>query len=102
MKPINVSNHNKETVFFNLYGYKPKEISKDFHKINITFNVGDKVRISKNKFVFDKGYTRNYTREIFKISQVLLRPIPVYKIVDNTDSEIKGVFYSQELLKVSK
>jgi hypothetical protein len=37
--------------------------------IKIKFK-GDKVRISKDKLIFDKGYSPNFTREIFIIDKV--------------------------------
>ena len=68
MTPIEASKKKNESkVWSNLYGDliylkpgKPK------------FAVGDKVRISKYKRkVFDKGYTPNWTEEIFVINKVL-------------------------------
>ena len=47
-------------MYFNLYGDMQQLSSKP------KFKVGDKVRISKYKRkVFDKGYTPNWTEEIF-------------------------------------
>ncbi|KYN12364.1 hypothetical protein ALC57_15479, partial [Trachymyrmex cornetzi] len=34
------------------------------------FKVGDSVRVSKYKTVFEKGYTSNWTTEVFKIVKV--------------------------------
>ena len=34
------------------------------------YNIGDFVRISKYKHIFGKGYTPNWTTEIFKIKKV--------------------------------
>ncbi|XP_036149099.1 uncharacterized protein LOC118647764 [Monomorium pharaonis] len=39
------------------------------------FKVGDSVRVSKFKSVFEKGYTPNWTTEIFKIIKVQSVPI---------------------------
>ena len=57
----------KKKVFANLYGdliyLKPK---------NPKFSIGDKVRISKYKRrVFDKGYTPNWTEEVFVVDKVI-------------------------------
>ena len=35
------------------------------------FKVGDRVRISKHKNIFSKGYTQNWSRETFLIDSVL-------------------------------
>jgi len=66
------------------------------------FSVGDFVRISKVKRTFEKGYTPNWTEEIFKITHRLSRTPPVYRICDLKDEEISGIFYEQELLKIDK
>src|SRR6185503_9693781 len=63
------------------------------------FKVGDEVRISRQKDMFEKGYAPNFSREVFKVSEVL-QTVPVtYKIVDWEDDPITGSFYEQELLK---
>lgn len=96
MRPIDVNKQNEDKVFLNLYGIKSLDI------VAPKFKVGDKVRISKNKYLFDKGYTPNWTQELFIISEVIIRDIPVYKIKDLANEEIKGVFYEPELQKVTK
>ena len=61
---------------------------------------GDKVRISKCKRrVFDKGYTPNWTEEVFVVNGVLPTKPVTYKIVDLMGEEIEGSFYEQELQK---
>lgn len=83
---------NEGVVRDNLYS-DDKQIAKPH------FEVGDNVRISKYKGKFKKGYTPNYTSEIFVIKKVL-NTIPVtYKIIDKNGEEIKGSFYSEELSK---
>ena len=64
------------------------------------FKVGDKVRISKYKRnVFDKGYTTNWTENIFIVGKIL-SIIPItYRLTDLNDEEIQGTFYKPELLK---
>ena len=58
------------------------------------FTIGDKVRISKYKRqVFDKGYTPNWTEEIFVIDKVLPTKPGTYSIVDLMGESIKGSFY---------
>ena len=55
---------NESTVYFNLYGNMEQLSSKS------RFKVGDKVRISKYKIkIFDKGYTPNWTEEIFLVDK---------------------------------
>ena len=63
------------------------------------FSVGDQVRITKKKGVFDKGYTSNWTRELFVITGVQDTNPPTYKIQDLNGEEVQGTFYEQELQK---
>ena len=53
--PNNVTIKNKDHIYFNLYGHNKKS---DFEPniINTKLKIGDNVRISKNKKLFDKGY----------------------------------------------
>ena len=67
------------------------------------FAIGDKVRISKYKRkVFDKGYTPNWTEELFVINKVIPTKPVTFSIVDLTGKEIKGSFYEQELQKAKQ
>ena len=63
------------------------------------FSIGDNVRITKKKNVFDKGYTQRWTEEVFKISKIQLTIPVTYKISDYNGEEIQGSFYEQELKK---
>ena len=93
-----VKRKTKKKVWSNLYGdliyLKPKKPK---------FNIGDKVRISKYKRqVFDKGYTPNWTEEIFVIDKVLPTKPVTYSIVDLMGEAIEGSFYEQELQKAKQ
>ena len=66
------------------------------------FKVGEKVRITKKKGLFDKGYTPKWTEEVFTVSQVQYTDPPTYKITDNIGEEIQGTFYEHELQKTSQ
>ena len=88
---------NQGIVYFNLYGNSEQVSSKP------KFKVGDKVRISKYKRnVFDKGYTPNWTEELFTIDKIQYTNPITYKIKDLNDEEIKGTFYKEELLKAKQ
>ena len=39
-------------------------------KKNPRFNVGDRVKISKYKNILAKGYTRNWSEEVFTFSEI--------------------------------
>jgi len=65
------------------------------------FVVGNEVRLSKAKKVFEKGYLPNWTEEIFTVSKVIASNPIQYKVVDKRE-EILGSFYGPELQKVEK
>lgn len=64
------------------------------------FKVGDRVRISKHKMTFAKGYTPNWTNEIFTVYKVQTTTIPVtYLLKDHLNKVLKGGFYEHEISK---
>ena len=88
---------NEGTVYFNLYGDMEQVTSKP------KFKVGEKVRISKYKWnVFDKGYTPNWTEELFIVDGIQHTNPITYKLKDLNNEEIKGSFYEPELLKAKQ
>ena len=95
MKPVKKKMKKK---FFNIYGdliyWKPKKPK---------FSIGDKVRISKYKRrVFDKGYTPNWTEEVFIVDKVLPTKPVTYTIIDSMGEEIEGSFYEKERQKAKQ
>ena len=102
-RPVNVTKENETEIWKNTYHYDRNEVNPT--DISFKFKEGDLVRISKSKKFFDKGYTPNWTREIFRIHQKIARVPPVYKIIDihpTTPEVIKGIFYEKQLQKISK
>ena len=98
MTPVKASKkENKLIVWRNLY---PDRL--EIRDINPKFSVGDKVRISKKKKTFEKGYTTRWTEEIFTITEVQRTQPPMYKIADLNGEEIKGTFYEPEQQKTSQ
>jgi len=93
-RPVDVNEKNQHEIFETLY---PK---KDHAKIKYKFKVGDAVRISKYKMVFEKGYKEKWTEEIFTVFKRLSRTPPVYRIKDSREEPIIGTFYEEELQKV--
>ena len=96
MKPSSVTK-DKEQEIYDLVFTNTKTPAKKFK-----LQINDKVRISKYKTVFNKGYTPNWSEEIFFISEQIPRSPPVYKIRDLTDEPVEGVFYETELQKIVK
>ena len=83
MKPINVKD--------NTYINTTKEINNKDPKLK----VGDRVRISKYKNIFAKGYTPNWSEEVFVIKKVNV-------INDLNGEEITGTFYEKGLQKTNQ
>lgn len=65
------------------------------------FEVGQIVRISKEKHVFKKGYTPNWTTELFKIVKIRITNPTTYILEDMNGSPIAGTFYDYELQKTA-
>lgn len=93
MAPEDVNKKNEHEVRETLYG-------NDENIVKFKFQTGDKVRISKFKRMFAKGYTPNWTREVFTIDKRLPRVPPVYILKDLNGESLQGVFYEQELQKI--
>ena len=88
---------NESTVYFNLYGDMEQLSSKPW------FMVGDKVRISKYKRkIFDKGYTPNWTKEIFLVDKIQSANPITYRLKDLNNEEIQRNFYEPELLEAKQ
>ena len=98
MTPVEASKKKNElTVWRNLYPDRLKIID-----INPKFSIGDKVRISKKKKTFEKGYTTRWTEEVFTITKINRTSPITYKITDLNGEEIDGSFYEPELQKTSQ
>ena len=91
MSPVESSKKKDEgIVYYNLYS------NLEATKTKPKFKVGDGVRISKYKRkTFGKGYTPNWTEEIFIISEVLNSNPYTYKICDLQGEEILKSFLNK-------
>ena len=66
------------------------------------FKVGDRVRISKYKNIFAKGYTPNWFEEVFIIKKAKNTVPWTYVINDLNGEEITGTFYEKQLQKTNQ
>lgn len=92
-------------------GMKPKDVKRKHEKLILDrlqskgkyykpkFNVGDKVRISKYKQVFKKGYLPNWTNEVFTVYAIKPTKPVTYILQDSQGETLHGGFYEQELNK---
>ena len=52
--------------------------------------------------MFDKGYTPNWTEEVFTVDKILLTKPVTYHIIDLLGEETEGSFYEKELQKAKQ
>lgn len=95
---------------------KPKDVNKTnekrllntvYNRIKILtaprkFSIGDIIRLSKEKHIFEKSYTPNYTAELFKVIKALNTNPPTYIIEDLNGRPILGAIYEHEMIKTSQ
>ena len=75
--------------------------SKKTNDKNPKFKIGDNVRISKYKNIFAKGFTPNWSEEVFMITKVN-NSVKKYVINDLNGEENVGTFYENELQKTNQ
>ena len=90
MKPIDV----KDNTYI--------DFGKEVNDNDLKFKVGDHVRISKYKNIFAKGYSPNWSEEVFVIKKIKNTVPWTYVIDDLNDEEITGTFYEKELQKIDQ
>lgn len=110
--PTLVNNYNR--TFHSTIGMKPYEVNKSnenmvlknilknrrpIKKVNIKFKVGDRVRVSRFKREFAKGYWPQWSNEIYSVCKVQLTSPVTYLLKDGKGEILKGGFYQQELSK---
>ena len=66
------------------------------------FSLGDRVRLTKKKSLFEKGYTTRWTEEIFIVSKIKGTNPVTYEVTDLNGELVKGSFYEQELQKTEQ
>ena len=94
MSPVQASLKINEKKIENIYNFeKTKKPGK--------FKIGDKVRLSLEKNVFEKSYEANWTEEIFIIYNIKYSNVPYYYLKDLNGEKMQGSFYSEELQKTN-
>ena len=66
---------------------------------NPKFKVGDKVRISRVKGLFEKGYLPNWSEALYIVDTVKNTNPYTYTVQDMNGEEVLGSFYTEELQK---
>ena len=78
------------------------EYNEESNEKDPKFKVGDHIRISKFKNVFAKGYTPNWSEEIFVIKKIKNTVPWTYVISDLNGEEIAGSFFEKELQRTNQ
>ena len=95
MSPIEGSKKINEKKIKNIYNFeKTKKLGK--------FKIGDRVRLSLEKNIFEKSYETNWTEEIFEIYDIKYSNVPYYYLKDLNNEKLQGTFYEQELQKTKQ
>ena len=94
--PSKVTFQNSEAIYKKMFG----DINL---RVIPRLAVGDRVRLLREKTLFEKGYTPNWTEEIFVISDVRQKAGVVWYIVQKLDGEkVPGIKYYYQLNLVTK
>jgi hypothetical protein len=94
-KPKDVNEGNEKKILVNSFTFK-----KTIDLKHTKFKMNDYVRISKRREAFDKGYTPNWSTEIFQVRKVQTTNPTTYLLKDARNENIDGGFYEEELQKV--
>ena len=94
MAPNDVTKSNEGEIAKRMFPEKPKLVWK--------YEIGDKVRMSKFKNIFAKGYLPNWTVEIFTIFDRYPTYPVTYGLKDLAGEPILGKFYDAEIQLVIK
>ena len=87
LKPVDVVEENRDEVYKRLY--PNRNIS-----VICKLNVGDKVRKIREKTLFEKGYTQNWSDEIYRIADVRQSGGVCWYILKTlAGEEISGIWY---------
>ena len=96
LPPDDVSSENRDMVYKKLY---PQNTLTIVCKLKI----GDKVRKIKDKSLFEKGYTENWSEEIYKITDARQsNSVCWYKIENLAGEEQEGIWYYYQLNLVAR
>ena len=96
MSPDEVNDKNATQVFKKLFPYIDLEVKP-------RLSTGDKVRILKEKTIFEKGYSRTWSDEIYLISKVKQTAGRVWYLLETKNGDkVPGIKYYWELNLVDK
>ena len=81
---------------------RKKVVKKKIKPRPYVFKLGQKVRVTHVRNVFDREYSQKWTGELFKVKRRFKRDgLPVYGLEDWSGEVIQGTFYEPELQAVN-
>lgn len=96
MSPSNVSFDNADIVF-------KKAFPQSTHQFEPRLGRGDRVRILRDKSIFEKGYTANWSNEVYIIKSVHSQGnVCWYKLETLQNIDLQGIYYYHQLNLVLK
>ena len=91
LAPLDVTSEKRKLVYKRLY-------PKSMITVECRLKVGDKVRKLREKKDYEKGYTQNWSDEIYEIAKVLQRhAVCWYKLRDLSGGVLEGIWYYYQL-----
>ena len=78
------------------------DFKKEVNDKDPKFKIGDHVRIWKYKNIFAKGYTPNWSEEVFVVSKIKNTVLWRYVINDLNGEKIIGTIYEKEVQKTNQ
>lgn len=92
MAPANVKKIHEKSLLETVY-------SRKYTLVPPKYKVGDCVRISKYKALFDRSFHPSWSTEIFKIARVRYTTPITYDLIDYQGDPVVGSFYEHEIAK---
>ena len=98
LRPIDVTYANQRRVLQKLYPYGGAELYAK--PGSIKFSIGDKVKISDTRAIFDKDYAGRWSKDNYIVARIANSNPPRYSLKDNDDDLLSGTWYEHELQRV--
>ena len=64
------------------------------------YKIVNRVQIAKEDSTFKKGYRKNFTDEVFRVTNIATFNPPTYSLADKIGENIQGKFYEPELIRI--
>lgn len=91
LAPRYVNNKNSERIWHKLYPYEERKRPK--------FYIGDLVRVQKKRAIFSKGYTPNWTEDVYTVSGIENTTPHTYTLLNANGNKIRKRYYEREMTR---